>query len=571
MLPSSFSAYYYSSPTNQAQALSTSTVSAFPFSAYKLYTALKDNNAEQIQQWGEQLQAKLPTLSRIQLDELVKLLAAKNKNGKPGLMAALKNNNEDAIRAWGKVLQSIAPRLSANGRCQLIKLLAAEDDNERAGLCDVLNNGQVIGIKALGDVLKEIVQELPDAHHCQLVEVLAAKNDDGTPGLSLALGYGYTDAIVAWGKVVEDIAPKLSVDARGQLVNLFADKYNHNAALELLDALKYGYTESIEAWGKVLHVIVPTLSAGGLDQLFNLLSVKNKEGTQRLLVPLLLSEDKRPIDAYRKLLENTFKQLAREQRYIIFDILDLIKIDTLKNKGDVCKNFNELINTWQEEFYMQMNKSEENDAPELEARHILGLKDSDVGPNSVDMIFNLGRDHLRGENGASRDEQKAFGLLQLAHKAGHQHAALTLADFYFRQGGTCIPLGKQWNQIALQASGDNTALAKMHLSIGAMYMNKNQPQINSATSEARNELLVISQKDLEMAVFHFTQALAECPQRATFMLGEAHLNLFKNYRMDASLIAAKKYYNQAIDCKVDPNKDLKDQALLQLESVKESG
>ena len=126
--------------------------------------------------------------------EQIRLLAAKDANGNPGLFMALQDGHAEAIKAFGELLELLPPEKRS-------KLLAATNAKREHGLSMALQYGHAEAIKAFGELLKQVPPK-------ERAKLLATKSANGIHGLVKALANGHTEAITAFGELLTLVSPQ---------------------------------------------------------------------------------------------------------------------------------------------------------------------------------------------------------------------------------------------------------------------------------------------------------------------------------------------------------------------------
>jgi len=205
--------------------------------------ALQNGHADVIKAFGE-------LWERVSPEDAIELLMAKNAKGVPGLYLALENGHADAIKAFGKLLERVPPE-------KLVKLLAAKDADGVPGLYVALQNGHADAIQTFG----ELLERAPSQNRAEL---LAAKIPSGFQGLYVAMQNGHADVIKAFGELLARVP---SAKERAELLAAHTARDTPG----LFIALKNGHADAISAYGKLLELAPP-------EMLAKLLAAKNANG-----------------------------------------------------------------------------------------------------------------------------------------------------------------------------------------------------------------------------------------------------------------------------------------------------
>ncbi|MFP2470823.1 ShET2/EspL2 family type III secretion system effector toxin [Pseudescherichia vulneris] len=192
-----------------------------------LQLALQDGHADAVRVYCQSvLEAGLPN------EVVAELLAAKCRDGHPGLSIALQNGHADAARVFCQsVLEAGLPKE------EVAALLAAKRRDGNPGLQWALEDGHA-------DAVRVYCQSVLAAGFPKEIQanLLAVKRDDGVYGLRLALQNGHADAIrVYCQSVLEAGLPKEEVA-----------KLVANCRGGLYVALRDGHADAIRAYGDIL-------------------------------------------------------------------------------------------------------------------------------------------------------------------------------------------------------------------------------------------------------------------------------------------------------------------------------
>ena len=181
------------------------------------------------------------TLSEVWRDnqcELTELLAAKRRNGLPGLYMALQFGHHQAISTFLEFIKQyghiIEPQVTW-------ELLAAKRENEVPGLFMALQKGHHKAVSAYFEGITQLRDIIgPEA----IKELLAAKDGDGTPGLFMALQGGHHKAVSAYFEGTTQLRDIIEPEAIKEL--LAAEDGDGTPGLFM--ALQEGHRETVSAY-----------------------------------------------------------------------------------------------------------------------------------------------------------------------------------------------------------------------------------------------------------------------------------------------------------------------------------
>ncbi|KEI35184.1 hypothetical protein FRA_40c09260 [Francisella sp. W12-1067] len=217
-----------------------------------LFSALNNNDVKNITDYIRQ------TLSlNLSHWETEKVLAAKDRNGTPGLLLALENGHAAAVKAYISGIRN-TPMINKD------MLLAAKDSDGTPGLLLAMENGHAAAVQAYIDSIRNIPMIDKDM-------LLAAKNRDGTPGLLLALENGEAAVVKVYIDGIRNM-PMINKDM------LLAAK-DRDGTPGLSMALEGGHAEAV----KVYIEGIKNMSINDKDMI---LAAKNVDDTPGLFIAL---------------------------------------------------------------------------------------------------------------------------------------------------------------------------------------------------------------------------------------------------------------------------------------------
>ncbi|QIV96098.1 hypothetical protein E4K63_04350 [Allofrancisella inopinata] len=233
-----------------------------------LYLALGNGHASAVT-------AYINSINGISLDKKIELLAAKNKNGTPGLFMALQEGHALAVTAYTNAINGI----SGINTAKKIELLAAKNKDKSPGLYVALQEGHTSAVIAYINAINSI----SGINTAKKIELLAAKNKDGFPGLYVALLEGHTLAVTAYINAINSIN---DISIYKKIEELLAAK-NKDGFPGLYVALLEGHTLAVTAYINAIN----SINDISIYKKIELLAAKNKNGPPGLFMALMRGDN----------------------------------------------------------------------------------------------------------------------------------------------------------------------------------------------------------------------------------------------------------------------------------------
>ena len=235
-----------------------------------LFVALQNGRHEAIRTYFEVIKQHRHI---IEPNTIMELIAAKRVDGVPGLFVALQNGRHEAIRAYFEGIMQLVGIIEPNA---IMELIAAKRADGEPGLFWALQNGHHEAVRAYIEGIKQLQALIgPEA----LKKLLTARGEDGTPGLLMALQENLPETITAFVEGVKQFADIIGPDA---IKELLAAK-RRNGAPGLFLALQFGCHEAVNAYVEAIKQFRDIIESGVIWELLN---AKRANGASGLLMAL---------------------------------------------------------------------------------------------------------------------------------------------------------------------------------------------------------------------------------------------------------------------------------------------